>query len=74
MAPTLEDVSFLLGLPLVGEPICPLEAPANWQQTMDARFHGIRDGVGPMTFERHGPRQAWLHEFQVSFIILYLFL
>ncbi|KAM0857006.1 hypothetical protein ACQ4PT_048745 [Festuca glaucescens] len=66
MAPTLQDVSFLLGLPLAGEPIGPLEAPADWQHTMDARFHGLRDNVGPMTFEKHGPRQAWLHEFQIQ--------
>ncbi|KAK1666710.1 hypothetical protein QYE76_054869 [Lolium multiflorum] len=40
MAPTLQDVSMLLGLPLAD--------------------------VGPMTFEAHGPRQAWLHEFQIE--------
>ncbi|KAM0915146.1 hypothetical protein ACQ4PT_011046 [Festuca glaucescens] len=66
MAPTLEDASMLLGPPLAGEPIGPLEAPICWQQTMEARFHGIRAGVGPMTFDGHGPRQAWLHEFQID--------
>ncbi|KAK1630618.1 hypothetical protein QYE76_004933 [Lolium multiflorum] len=30
MAPTLEDVSMLLGLPLAGEPIGPLEEPVGW--------------------------------------------
>ena len=31
MAPTLQDVSFLLGLPLAGEAVGPLEAPVDWQ-------------------------------------------
>jgi hypothetical protein len=67
----------LLGLPLAGEPIGPLQEPNGWQETMDARFHGIRAGVAPMTFDAHGPRQAWLHEFQVRnsfvfFITTYL--
>nr|XP_051229877.1 serine/threonine-protein phosphatase 7 long form homolog [Lolium perenne] len=66
MAPTLEDVSMLLGLPLAGEPIGPLEEPVGWMHSMDARFVGVREGVGPISFEAHGPRQAWLHEFQIE--------
>nr|XP_051208128.1 serine/threonine-protein phosphatase 7 long form homolog [Lolium perenne] len=66
MAPTLQDVSMLLGLPLAGEPIGPLEEPVGWMHTMDARFVGVREGVGPISFEAHGPRQAWLHEFQIE--------
>ncbi|KAK1650728.1 hypothetical protein QYE76_068533 [Lolium multiflorum] len=66
MAPTLEDVSMLLGLPLAGEPIGPLEEPVGWMHSMDARFLGVREGVGPISFEAHGPRQAWLHEFQIE--------
>ncbi|KAK1605482.1 hypothetical protein QYE76_029155 [Lolium multiflorum] len=66
MAPTLEDVSMLLGLPLAGEPIGPLEEPVGWMHSMDARFLGVREGVGPISFDAHGPRQAWLHEFQIE--------
>ncbi|KAK1651020.1 hypothetical protein QYE76_068825 [Lolium multiflorum] len=66
MAPTLEDVSMLLGLPLAGEPIGPLEEPVGWMHSMDARFLGVREGVGPISFEAHGPRQGWLHEFQIE--------
>ncbi|KAK1605043.1 hypothetical protein QYE76_028716 [Lolium multiflorum] len=66
MAPTLQDVSMLLGLPLAGEPIGPLEEPVGWMHSMDARFVGVRQGVGPISFEAHGPRQAWLHEFQIE--------
>nr|XP_051197044.1 uncharacterized protein LOC127310404 [Lolium perenne] len=66
MAPTLQDVSMLLGLPLAGEPIGPLEEPVGWMHSMDARFVGVRQGVGPISFEAHGPRRAWLHEFQIE--------
>ncbi|KAK1668388.1 hypothetical protein QYE76_056547 [Lolium multiflorum] len=66
MAPTLEDVCMLLGLPLAGEPIGPLEEPVGWMHSMDARFLGVREGIGPISFEAHGPRQAWLHEFQIE--------
>ena len=39
MAPTLQDVSYLLGLPLEGDPIGPLrEPPANWKLEMAQRF------------------------------------
>ena len=35
MAPTLEDVSLLLGLPLAGEAIGPLEAPDGWVEEIE---------------------------------------
>ena len=66
MAPTLQDVSYLLGLPLAGQPIGPLQAPANWAENMANRFQGIR----PVAFDsdRHGPKYDWLLHFQVSAI------
>ena len=66
MAPTLQDVSYLLGLPLAGDAIGPLQAPADWQEALTLRFQGIRDTVGPLTFEDHGPKLDWLLNFQVS--------
>lgn len=66
MAPTLEDVSFLLGLPLAGTPIGPLEAPANWEQAMAERFQGINPAARPFGSEDHGPKLEWLLDFQVS--------
>ncbi|KAK1608247.1 hypothetical protein QYE76_031920 [Lolium multiflorum] len=44
MAPTLQDVSFLLGLPLAGQPIGPLAEPVLWDEEMPARFEGTRGG------------------------------
>ena len=38
MAPTLQDVSFLLGLPLAGQAIGPVDVPDNWRVEMRDRF------------------------------------
>ena len=45
MAPTLEDVSLLLGLPLAGEAIGPLEPPDGWAQEIRDRFAGLYHGA-----------------------------
>ena len=66
MAPTLQDVSFLLGLPLAGEVVGPLQAPANWRDAMQARFAGIHPDNPPLVYAPHGPRVAWLSKFQVT--------
>jgi hypothetical protein len=67
MAPTLQDVSLLLGLPLAGQPIGPEDPPENWAEDMPARFAGVRDGQGlePFIRDTHGPRYSWLSQFQV---------
>ena len=56
MAPTLEDVSFLLGLPLAGRAIGPLQAPENWEHEMSLRFQGIYHNAGLFASEDHGPK------------------
>lgn len=38
MAPTLQDVSLLLGLPIVGGATFPHEPPDNWRGNLLARF------------------------------------
>lgn len=60
MAPTLQDVSYLLGLPLAGRPIGPLQAPDNWEQEMGQRFHAIYNNAPPFDSEHHGPKFDWL--------------
>jgi hypothetical protein len=71
MAPTLQDVSYLLGLPLTDHPIGPLKATRNWAADLFARFNGVR---GDMAFSdidsSHGPKYAWLREFQVYYCIV----
>ena len=66
MAPTLEDVSLLLGLPLSGHAIGPLEAPADWQLGIAQRFVGIYDRAPALTSDNHGPKYERLRHFQVS--------
>ena len=65
MAPTLQDVSYLLGLPLAGAVVGPLQAPHNWHAEMQLRFAGIHPANPPIEYERHGPRVKWLSKFQV---------
>src|SRR3954464_7034304 len=66
MAPTLEDVSFLLGLPLAGSAIGPLEATSTWKNDMAARFAHLYAGAPDFASEAHGPKYDWLLNFQVS--------
>ena len=72
MAPTLEDVSLLLGLPLAGHAIGPLEAPAGWQLDMAQRFGAVFPGAPALASERHGPKYDWLLHFQVCSPTSYL--
>ena len=70
MAPTLQDVSYLLGLPLAGEPIGPLEAKVNWKHDLRDRFEVIYDGAPLVDADSHGPKLDWLLSFQVSSCVL----
>jgi hypothetical protein len=69
MAPTLQDVSYLLGLPLAGRAIGPLAEPVDWDEQMPARFQGIRVGQPDFLCEDHGPKCDWLLNFEVSIVI-----
>ena len=70
MAPTLQDVSFLLGLPLAGAVVGPLQAPGNWRDEMQARFAGLHPENPLLEYQRHGPRVSWLSKFQVRLLEL----
>lgn len=66
MAPTLQDVSMLLGLPLKGEAIGPEDPPDDWHVDMPARFAGVLlDPDVEWKYDKHGPRYAWLSQYQV---------
>lgn len=67
MAPTLEDVSLLLGLPLAGHAIGPLDAPVDWERGLTHRFHALYPNVPDAVWEHHGPKYEWLLNFQVKF-------
>ena len=38
MTPTLQDVAYLLGLPIVGEAVGPRVVAASWKDELEARF------------------------------------
>ena len=66
MAPTLQDVSYLLGLPLAGEVIGPAETPVGWCDNMQARFAGVSPENPELEYSSHGVRLAWLTNFKVN--------
>ncbi|WVZ59610.1 hypothetical protein U9M48_009727 [Paspalum notatum var. saurae] len=41
MAPTLQDVSYLLGLPIAGTAVGPRVVPASWKDDLEIRFAGV---------------------------------
>lgn len=67
MAPTLQDVSYLLGLPLAGAAIGPLEVERDWLASYQRRFSAAVPSATVLDNDRHGPRFKWLNQFQVTF-------
>ena len=55
MVPTLQDVSYLLGLPLAGAAIGPLEAESGWQEAMQTRFLLAVPTARAIDNDPHGP-------------------
>ena len=41
MAPTLQDIAYLLGLPLVGTAVGPRVVPPTWLNDLEARFADV---------------------------------
>ena len=64
MVPTLQDVSYLLGLPIAGPAVGPTMVNAGWADDLLASF----DGVLPVALEDltdgHGPTKSWLNQFR----------
>ena len=68
MAPTLQDVGFLPGLPCIGSPMAAYDIPATWRTDLLARFHDVLSlGSGDMEFSSpHGLTLRWICQFYVS--------
>ncbi|WVZ59309.1 hypothetical protein U9M48_009466, partial [Paspalum notatum var. saurae] len=70
MAPTLQDVSYLLGLPIARTAVGPRVVPASWKDDLGIRFAGVDrlDDLGVL--EPHpnarGPAKAWLLRFKAT--------
>ena len=70
MASTLQDVSFLFGLPVAGEAVGPRMLPRTWMQELQARFADVelRDEfmpIVPHAMSARGPSKSWILQFQV---------
>jgi Plant mobile domain len=77
MAPTLQDVSYLLGLPLDGGAVGPQVVPPNWREDLEARFAEVVRRPDAPPLEGHaeattGPSKKWLLQFQIMQGLLYV--
>ena len=76
MTPTLQDVTFLLGLPCAGIPVSAPDAPLSWRESLELRFAHVQRRVGAppyvpaATREQFGPQKRWILQFAVRFIII----
>jgi len=71
LAPTLQDVAMLLGLPITGDSVGPRVVPSTWLEDLEERFAGVATTIDPEDFNEHpqskGPSKSWLLQFQVQF-------
>lgn len=71
MAPTLQDVAFLLGLPVRGEAVGPQVVGRDWLDDLEVRFAPVARRPEFGATEPHprgrqnGPSKRWLLQFQV---------
>nr|CAE04262.3 OSJNBa0089N06.23 [Oryza sativa Japonica Group] len=74
MAPTLQDVSYLLGLPLAGAPVGPVDCVFGWKEDITARFEQVMrlPHLGPANtlppYSTVGPSKAWLLQFTADLL------
>ena len=73
MAPTLQDVAYLLGLPLDCDTIGTCEVPPSWKDDLEARFAPVQrlEVLGPLLPHPRagGLAKRWLIQFQVRNLI-----
>jgi hypothetical protein len=70
MAPTLQDVAYLLGLPIAGRAVGPRVVPSTWKDQLEGRFLNVQrmDGLGEVNehpARAYGPSKSWFLQFQV---------
>nr|AAT39220.1 unknown protein [Oryza sativa Japonica Group] len=71
VAPTLQDVSYLLGLPLAGDAVGPVTTAVDWEDDLTARFALVQRAphlpLEPLAHHRNtGPTKRWLLQFTVE--------
>ena len=77
MTPTLQDVAYLLGLPIVGEAVGPRVVAASWKDELEARFALVDrvEEAGPINPHPRaaGPSKTWFLQFTVRIHSIYKF-
>jgi hypothetical protein len=66
MAPTLQDVSYLLGLPIAGEAVGPVAVPPFWRAELQERFGPVNPPLFVNVPDAPGPTKSWVIQFRVS--------
>ena len=69
MTPTLQDVAYLLGLPIIGEAVGPRVVAAWWKDDLEARFALVDRVEEAGSINPHpraaGPSKIWFLQFTV---------
>jgi hypothetical protein len=68
MAPTLQDVSYLLGLPIAGEAVGPVAVPPTWRAELQEQFGPVNPPLFVNVPDALGPAKSWVIQFRVSTI------
>ena len=53
LAPTLQDVAMLLGLPITGDAVGPRVVPSTWLEDLEECFAGVATTIDPEDFNEH---------------------
>jgi hypothetical protein len=64
MALTLQDVSYLLGLPIAGEAVGPVAVPPFWREELQERFAPANPPLVVNVPDLSGPTKSWVIQFR----------
>ena len=77
MTPTLQDVAYLLGLPIVGEAVGLRVVAASWKDDLEGRFALVHlvEEAGPINLHPRsaGSSKTWFLQFTVRIHSIYKF-
>jgi hypothetical protein len=69
MASTLQDVSYLLGLPIAGEAVGPVAVPPTWRAELQERVAPVNPPYFLDVPDALGPTKGWVIQYRVHTII-----
>jgi hypothetical protein len=69
MVPTLQDVSYLLGLPIASEAIGPVAVPHTWTAELQEWFAQVNPPYFLDVPDVPGPAKGWVIQYRVRIII-----